>query len=289
MEYYSDKIQLCLQADSNISVSIIIHHLITRLTQSLIPHVIRRHPSTLTDFLTIAQEEEQIQFTLNDLSRASINSPDNYPNNNDPIDPSVMVVTPPLNTEKRPSYYQQPSLFLPSRLHDQHQFIFNKRLQEIKPEQVILYIPLSISTISKKEQDNEHKQSDLFKDNENTQSDLCNDNENHPLDILNDDQIESFPNLENKFLHEDEQAETDHSNELKQQGACSSTDSLTADDTLINTVVPRDVQYLWSDKYRPHKPRVFNKVYAGYDWDQFNKKHYDMDTPTPYEDIAFTI
>ncbi|CAF4675929.1 unnamed protein product [Rotaria sp. Silwood1] len=220
MEYYSDKIQLCLQADSNISVSIIIHHLITRLTQSLIPHVIRRHPSTLTDFLTTAQEEEQIQFTLNDLSRASINSPDNYPNNNDPIDPSVMVVTPPLNTEKRPSYYQQPSLFLPSRLHDQHQFIFNKRLQEIKPEQVILYIPLSISTISKKEQDNEHKQSDLFKDNENTQSDLCNDNENHPLDILNDDQIESFPNLENKFLHEDEQAETDHSNELKQQGAC---------------------------------------------------------------------
>jgi hypothetical protein len=39
-----------------------------------------------------------------------------------------------------------------------------------------------------------------------------------------------------------------------------SMDSLTPDDTLINTVVPQDVQYLWSDKYRPRKPRVFNKV-----------------------------
>ncbi|CAF4000905.1 unnamed protein product, partial [Rotaria sp. Silwood1] len=31
------------------------------------------------------------------------------------------------------------------------------------------------------------------------------------------------------------------------EAVASSTDSLTADDTLINTVVPRDVQYLWSD------------------------------------------
>ncbi|CAF3993968.1 unnamed protein product, partial [Rotaria sp. Silwood1] len=56
------------------------------------------------------------------------------------------------------------------------------------------------------------------------------------------------------------------------EAVASSTDSLTADDTLINTVVPRDVQYLWSDKYRWHKPRVFNKVYPGYDWNQYNKK-----------------
>ncbi|CAF2843641.1 unnamed protein product, partial [Rotaria sp. Silwood2] len=150
MEYYSDKIQLCLQADSNMSASIIIHDLITGLTQSLIPHVIRRHPSTPADFLAIAQDEEHIQFTLNDLSRASINPPDNYPNNNDPIDPSVMVVTQHINADKRPPHCQQPSLFSPSRVHDQHQFTFNKKLQEIKPEQVILQIPISNSTISQK-------------------------------------------------------------------------------------------------------------------------------------------
>ena len=37
---------------------------------------------------------------------------------------------------------------------------------------------------------------------------------------------------------------------------------LTADDSLVNTVVPLDAQYLWSDKYRPRKPRVFNKVHT---------------------------
>ena len=38
--------------------------------------------------------------------------------------------------------------------------------------------------------------------------------------------------------------------------------SLTSDDSVINTVVPMDVQYLSSDKYRPRKPRVFNKVHT---------------------------
>ena len=39
-------------------------------------------------------------------------------------------------------------------------------------------------------------------------------------------------------------------------------DNLTSDDLSINTVVPVDVQYLWSDKYRPRKPRVYNKVHT---------------------------
>jgi hypothetical protein len=42
-----------------------------------------------------------------------------------------------------------------------------------------------------------------------------------------------------------------------------------------------DFQYLWSDKYRPRKPRVFNKVLTGYDWNQYNKKHYDTDNLPP--------
>lgn len=39
--------------------------------------------------------------------------------------------------------------------------------------------------------------------------------------------------------------------------------------------------YLWSDKYRPRKPRYFNRVHTGYDWNQYNKKHYDSDNPPP--------
>lgn len=39
--------------------------------------------------------------------------------------------------------------------------------------------------------------------------------------------------------------------------------------------------YSWTDKYRPRKPRYFNRVHTGYDWNQYNKKHYDVDNPPP--------
>ena len=42
-----------------------------------------------------------------------------------------------------------------------------------------------------------------------------------------------------------------------------------------------DHNYLWSDKYRPRKPRYYNRVHTGYDWNQYNKKHYDVDNPPP--------
>lgn len=46
--------------------------------------------------------------------------------------------------------------------------------------------------------------------------------------------------------------------------------------------VQLDVQsYSWSDKYRPRKPRYYNRVHTGYDWNQYNKKHYDIDNPPP--------
>lgn len=45
--------------------------------------------------------------------------------------------------------------------------------------------------------------------------------------------------------------------------------------------IPIEFRYLWSDKYRPRKPRFFNKVHTGYDWNQYNKKHYDTDNPPP--------
>ncbi|XP_071794813.1 splicing factor Cactin-like isoform X2 [Asterias amurensis] len=45
-----------------------------------------------------------------------------------------------------------------------------------------------------------------------------------------------------------------------------------------------DVQnkpYLWSDKYRPRKPRFFNRVHTGFEWNKYNQTHYDMDNPPP--------
>ena len=40
-------------------------------------------------------------------------------------------------------------------------------------------------------------------------------------------------------------------------------------------------KYLWSDKYRPRKPRFFNRVHTGYEWNKYNQTHYDTDNPPP--------
>ena len=40
-------------------------------------------------------------------------------------------------------------------------------------------------------------------------------------------------------------------------------------------------QYLWQDKYRPRKPRYFNRVHTGYEWSKYNRTHYDPDNPPP--------
>ncbi|GAA5918805.1 hypothetical protein JCM1841_002745 [Sporobolomyces salmonicolor] len=39
--------------------------------------------------------------------------------------------------------------------------------------------------------------------------------------------------------------------------------------------------YTWEDKYRPRKPRYFNKVHTGYEWNKYNQTHYDSDNPPP--------
>ncbi|KAK4057670.1 hypothetical protein OIO90_001318 [Microbotryomycetes sp. JL221] len=39
--------------------------------------------------------------------------------------------------------------------------------------------------------------------------------------------------------------------------------------------------YSWEDKYRPRKPRYFNKVHTGYEWNKYNQTHYDSDNPPP--------
>jgi len=38
---------------------------------------------------------------------------------------------------------------------------------------------------------------------------------------------------------------------------------------------------LWADKHRPRKPRYFNRVQMGYEWNKYNQTHYDHDNPPP--------
>jgi hypothetical protein len=39
--------------------------------------------------------------------------------------------------------------------------------------------------------------------------------------------------------------------------------------------------YWWHNKYKPRKPRYFNRVHTGYEWNKYNSTHYDHDNPPP--------
>ncbi|KAF8017139.1 hypothetical protein BT93_H2361 [Corymbia citriodora subsp. variegata] len=39
--------------------------------------------------------------------------------------------------------------------------------------------------------------------------------------------------------------------------------------------------YRWQDKYRPRKPKYFNRIHTGYEWNKYNRMHYDHDNPPP--------
>ncbi|KAL2868021.1 splicing factor cactin [Aspergillus lucknowensis] len=45
--------------------------------------------------------------------------------------------------------------------------------------------------------------------------------------------------------------------------------------------VSTGAQPQWADKYRPRKPRYFNRVQMGYEWNKYNQTHYDHDNPPP--------
>ncbi|OCH94057.1 hypothetical protein OBBRIDRAFT_789580 [Obba rivulosa] len=45
--------------------------------------------------------------------------------------------------------------------------------------------------------------------------------------------------------------------------------------------ISNPTSYNWEDKYRPRKPRYFNRVHTGYEWNKYNQTHYDTDNPPP--------
>ncbi|GAA5940261.1 uncharacterized protein JCM15063_002582 [Sporobolomyces koalae] len=57
---------------------------------------------------------------------------------------------------------------------------------------------------------------------------------------------------------------------------------LDAEEELFNLEIEMSkTAYTWEDKYRPRKPRYFNKVHTGYEWNKYNQTHYDSDNPPP--------
>jgi len=81
---------------------------------------------------------------------------------------------------------------------------------------------------------------------------------------LTGSKVESILNAEEKALE----------NEAKK--------GMTGDEAVfsVETAV-LDSAYEWSDKYRPRKPRYFNRVHTGFEWNKYNQTHYDVDNPPP--------
>jgi len=53
------------------------------------------------------------------------------------------------------------------------------------------------------------------------------------------------------------------------------------DEAVFSVESALDQTYEWSDKYRPRKPRYFNRVHTGFEWNKYNQTHYDFDNPPP--------
>ncbi|KAI2626095.1 mid region of cactin-domain-containing protein [Hypomontagnella submonticulosa] len=60
------------------------------------------------------------------------------------------------------------------------------------------------------------------------------------------------------------------------RGISENEEIFTAEETVPSTTKPQ-----WADKYRPRKPRYFNRVQMGYEWNKYNQTHYDHDNPPP--------
>ena len=43
----------------------------------------------------------------------------------------------------------------------------------------------------------------------------------------------------------------------------------------VEESITRPTSYNWEDKYRPRKPRYFNRVHTGYEWNKYNQTHYE--------------
>ncbi|KAI9861423.1 MAG: hypothetical protein M1813_005320 [Trichoglossum hirsutum] len=60
------------------------------------------------------------------------------------------------------------------------------------------------------------------------------------------------------------------------RGVSENEEIFTGEEDITTTSKP-----LWANKHRPRKPRYFNRVQMGYEWNKYNQTHYDHDNPPP--------
>ncbi|KAJ4899073.1 Cactin [Raphanus sativus] len=66
---------------------------------------------------------------------------------------------------------------------------------------------------------------------------------------------------------------------MKAMGAMEEGDAVFGSNAEVN--LDSSEVYMWHDKYRPRKPKYFNRVHTCYEWNKYNQTHYDHDNPSP--------
>lgn len=104
------------------------------------------------------------------------------------------------------------------------------------------------------------------------------------IKIIDDEQLEeNIEKVRNRIITRGEDAEDDDfATKEEIRMAKDARKGMNADEAEFSVETKLDSEvYLWSDKYRPRKPRYFNRVHTGFEWNKYNQTHYDMDNPPP--------
>ncbi|KAK7255655.1 hypothetical protein RIF29_29070 [Crotalaria pallida] len=65
---------------------------------------------------------------------------------------------------------------------------------------------------------------------------------------------------------------------MKAMGAMEDGDAVFGSVAEVNLELP---VYWWHEKYKPRKPKYFNRFHTGYEWNKHSRTHYDRDNPPP--------
>lgn len=102
--------------------------------------------------------------------------------------------------------------------------------------------------------------------------------------VIDDEQLETnIEKVRNRVLNRDDDEEDFVTKEeIRLARQCRDSLGVNNDEAEFSVETKLDSEvYLWSDKYRPRKPRYFNRVHTGFEWNKYNQTHYDMDNPPP--------
>ncbi|XP_055303005.1 splicing factor Cactin [Sitodiplosis mosellana] len=200
-----------------------------------------------------------------------------------------------------------------ARLRDRHQESLRSKLALLKREQVEIDEQMqdesgngepSTSAIKRETSDNDHDENSQDMDDDDREAmDLLSDcfalynkgnyspeylreeDIDSHIRVIDDDQLEgNIEKVRNRVLNRGDDDEEDFATKEEIRLAKHCRDALgTSNEEAefsVETKLDNEV-YLWSDKYRPRKPRYFNRVHTGFEWNKYNQTHYDMDNPPP--------